>query len=104
MSCPTATFGCRPYVIAPAEASSNLSRFDGVRYGRRAASYSDLDDMYKKAAPKASAKRSSAGFWSRAYVLSHGYNEAYYLKAQRVTSCGDRRRLPPRLPELPTGS
>jgi aspartyl-tRNA(Asn)/glutamyl-tRNA(Gln) amidotransferase subunit A len=62
------------YVIAPAEASSNLSRFDGVRYGHRAAEFTDLLDMYKKT------RAQGVG----TYVLSHGYYDAYYLKAQQV--------------------
>ena len=72
------------YVVACAEASSNLSRFDGVRYGYRAKNYTDIQDMIKKsrnegfgAEPK---RRSLIG----TYVLSHGYYDAYYIKAQKV--------------------
>ena len=72
------------YVIAPAEASSNLSRFDGVRYGHRAASYSDLNDMYKKSRSEGFGDEATRRIMIGTYVLSHGYYEAYYLKAQKI--------------------
>jgi aspartyl-tRNA(Asn)/glutamyl-tRNA(Gln) amidotransferase subunit A len=72
------------YVIAPAEASSNLSRFDGVRYGHRAASYSDLSDMYKKSRSEGFGDEVTRRIMIGTYVLSHGYYDAYYLKAQKI--------------------
>ncbi|MEP6657681.1 MAG: Asp-tRNA(Asn)/Glu-tRNA(Gln) amidotransferase subunit GatA [Betaproteobacteria bacterium] len=72
------------YVIAPAEASSNLSRFDGVRYGHRAAQYTDLLDMYKKTRAEGFGAEVKRRIMVGTYVLSHGYYDAYYLKAQRV--------------------
>jgi aspartyl-tRNA(Asn)/glutamyl-tRNA(Gln) amidotransferase subunit A len=72
------------YVIAPAEASSNLSRFDGVRYGHRAADYRDLNDMIEKSRAEGFGREVKRRILTGAYVLSHGYYDAYYLKAQRV--------------------
>jgi aspartyl-tRNA(Asn)/glutamyl-tRNA(Gln) amidotransferase subunit A len=72
------------YVIAPAEASSNLSRFDGVRYGHRAAAYGDLTDMYKKTRAEGFGAEVKRRILVGTYVLSHGYYDAYYLKAQQV--------------------
>jgi aspartyl-tRNA(Asn)/glutamyl-tRNA(Gln) amidotransferase subunit A len=72
------------YVIAPAEASSNLSRFDGVRYGHRAAKYTDLMDMYKKSRAEGFGPEVKRRILVGTYVLSHGYYDAYYLKAQQV--------------------
>ena len=72
------------YVIAPAEASSNLSRFDGVRYGHRAAAYGDLADMYKKTRAEGFGAEVKRRILVGTYVLSHGYYDAYYLKAQQV--------------------
>ena len=72
------------YVIAPAEASSNLSRFDGVRYGHRAASYADLDDMYRRTRAEGFGAEVKRRILVGTYVLSHGYYDAYYLKAQKV--------------------
>jgi aspartyl-tRNA(Asn)/glutamyl-tRNA(Gln) amidotransferase subunit A len=72
------------YVIAPAEASSNLSRFDGVRYGHRAARYDDLADMYKKTRAEGFGAEVKRRILVGTYVLSHGYYDAYYLKAQQV--------------------
>jgi aspartyl-tRNA(Asn)/glutamyl-tRNA(Gln) amidotransferase subunit A len=72
------------YVIAPAEASSNLSRFDGVRYGHRAALYTDLDDMYGKTRAEGFGAEVKRRILVGTYVLSHGYYDAYYLKAQQV--------------------
>jgi aspartyl-tRNA(Asn)/glutamyl-tRNA(Gln) amidotransferase subunit A len=72
------------YVIAPAEASSNLSRFDGVRYGHRAEKYADLTDMYCKTRAEGFGAEVRRRILVGTYVLSHGYYDAYYLKAQQV--------------------
>jgi aspartyl-tRNA(Asn)/glutamyl-tRNA(Gln) amidotransferase subunit A len=72
------------YVIAPAEASSNLSRFDGVRYGYRASGYGNLDDMYMKTRAQGFGAEVKRRILIGAYVLSHGYYDAYYLQAQRI--------------------
>jgi aspartyl-tRNA(Asn)/glutamyl-tRNA(Gln) amidotransferase subunit A len=72
------------YVISPAEASSNLARFDGVRYGHRAAKYDDLMDMYKKTRAEGFGPEVKRRIVVGTYVLSHGYYDAYYLKAQQV--------------------
>jgi len=72
------------YVIAPAEASSNLARFDGVRYGHRAAKHNDLTDMYKKTRAEGFGAEVKRRILVGTYVLSHGYYDAYYLKAQQV--------------------
>ncbi len=72
------------YVIAPAEASSNLSRFDGVRYGHRAAQYDDLNDMYCKTRAEGFGAEVKRRILIGTYVLSHGYYDAYYLQAQRI--------------------
>ena len=72
------------YVIAPAEASSNLSRFDGVRYGYRAPEYGNLDDMYAKTRAQGFGAEVKRRILIGAYVLSHGYYDAYYLQAQRI--------------------
>lgn len=72
------------YVIAPAEASSNLSRFDGVRYGYRAPDYDDLDDMYAKSRSQGFGAEVKRRILIGTYVLSHGYYDAYYLQAQRI--------------------
>lgn len=72
------------YVIAPAEASSNLSRFDGVRYGYRAPEYRDLNDMYAKSRAQGFGAEVKRRILIGTYVLSHGYYDAYYLQAQRV--------------------
>lgn len=72
------------YVIAPAEASSNLSRFDGVRYGYRAPEYDNLDDMYMKSRAQGFGAEVKRRIMIGAYVLSHGYYDAYYLQAQRI--------------------
>ncbi|WP_354678353.1 Asp-tRNA(Asn)/Glu-tRNA(Gln) amidotransferase subunit GatA [Cupriavidus plantarum] len=72
------------YVIAPAEASSNLSRFDGVRYGHRAAEYRDLLDMYKKSRAEGFGAEVKRRILVGTYVLSHGYYDAYYLQAQKI--------------------
>ena len=72
------------YVLAPAEASSNLSRYDGVRYGYRAKSYSDLDDMYRKTRAKGFGAEVKRRILIGTYVLSHGYYDAYYIQAQKI--------------------
>lgn len=72
------------YIIAPAEASSNLSRFDGVKFGHRAAHYTDLSDMYKKTRAEGFGDEVKRRIMIGAYVLSHGYYDAYYLQAQKI--------------------
>jgi aspartyl-tRNA(Asn)/glutamyl-tRNA(Gln) amidotransferase subunit A len=72
------------YIIAPAEASSNLSRFDGVKFGHRAAQYGDLLDMYKKSRAEGFGDEVKRRIMIGTYVLSHGYYDAYYLKAQQI--------------------
>ena len=72
------------YVLAPAEASSNLSRFDGVRYGHRASDYKDLLDMYEKSRAEGFGAEVKRRIMIGTYVLSHGYYDAYYLQAQRI--------------------
>ncbi|HSN19143.1 MAG TPA: Asp-tRNA(Asn)/Glu-tRNA(Gln) amidotransferase subunit GatA, partial [Usitatibacter sp.] len=72
------------YVIAPAEASSNLARFDGVRYGYRAPQYADLNDMYAKTRAQGFGAEVKRRIMIGTYVLSHGYYDAYYLQAQRI--------------------
>ncbi len=72
------------YIIAPAEASSNLSRFDGVKFGHRAAQYGDLTDMYKKTRMEGFGDEVKRRIMIGAYVLSHGYYDAYYLQAQKI--------------------
>jgi aspartyl-tRNA(Asn)/glutamyl-tRNA(Gln) amidotransferase subunit A len=72
------------YVIAPAEASSNLSRFDGARYGYRAKEYADLADMYRRTRAEGFGEEVRRRILIGTYVLSHGYYDAYYLKAQKI--------------------
>lgn len=72
------------YVLAPAEASSNLSRFDGVRYGHRAQEYNDLAEMYEKSRSEGFGAEVKRRIMIGTYVLSHGYYDAYYLKAQKI--------------------
>jgi len=72
------------YVIAPAEASSNLARFDGVRYGHRAKEYADLNDMYRRTRAEGFGTEVKRRIMIGTYVLSHGYYDAYYLQAQKV--------------------
>ncbi|CAM3699146.1 Asp-tRNA(Asn)/Glu-tRNA(Gln) amidotransferase subunit GatA [Polynucleobacter brandtiae] len=72
------------YVLAPAEASSNLSRFDGVRYGHRAREYRDLSDMYKKSRTEGFGAEVKRRILIGTYVLCHGYYDAYYLQAQKI--------------------
>jgi aspartyl-tRNA(Asn)/glutamyl-tRNA(Gln) amidotransferase subunit A len=72
------------YVLAPAEASSNLSRFDGVRYGHRASGYADLKDMYRRSRAEGFGAEVKRRILIGTYVLSHGYYDAYYLQAQKL--------------------
>ncbi len=72
------------YVLAPAEASSNLSRFDGVRYGYRAPEYGDLNDMYEKTRAQGFGDEVKRRIMIGTYVLSHGYYDAYYIQAQKL--------------------
>ncbi len=72
------------YVLAPAEASSNLSRFDGVRYGHRAAEYADLAEMYSKTRAEGFGAEVKRRILVGTFVLSHGYYDAYYLQAQKI--------------------
>jgi aspartyl-tRNA(Asn)/glutamyl-tRNA(Gln) amidotransferase subunit A len=72
------------YVIAPAEASSNLSRFDGVRYGHRARDYAGLADLYSRSRAEGFGAEVKRRILVGTYVLSHGYYDAYYLQAQKV--------------------
>ena len=85
ISLPNAALGIPVYyVIAPAECSSNLSRFDGVRYGHRAARYGDFDDMIRKSRAEGFGPEPRRRILIGTYVLSHGYYDAYYLQAQKV--------------------
>jgi aspartyl-tRNA(Asn)/glutamyl-tRNA(Gln) amidotransferase subunit A len=85
ISLPTASLGIPVYyVVAPAEASSNLSRFDGVRYGHRAKNHGDLADMIKRSRAEGLGAEPKRRILVGAYVLSHGYYDAYYLQAQKV--------------------
>ena len=72
------------YIIAPAEASSNLSRFDGVKFGHRAHDYADLLEMYKKTRSEGFGDEVKRRIMIGTYVLSHGYYDAYYLQAQKI--------------------
>jgi aspartyl-tRNA(Asn)/glutamyl-tRNA(Gln) amidotransferase subunit A len=72
------------YVIAPAEASSNLSRFDGVRYGHRADNPADLADLYRRSRAEGFGAEVRRRIFIGTYVLSHGYYDAYYLQAQKL--------------------
>jgi aspartyl-tRNA(Asn)/glutamyl-tRNA(Gln) amidotransferase subunit A len=72
------------YVLAPAEASSNLSRFDGVRYGYRAPEYTDLNSMYRKSRAQGFGAEVKRRILIGTYVLSHGYYDAYYIQAQKL--------------------
>src|SRR5260221_5509408 len=85
ISLPNAALGIPVYyVIAPAECSSNLSRFDGVRYGHRAAQYGDLDDMIRNSRAEGCGPEPRRRILIGTYVLSHGYYDAYYIQAQKV--------------------
>ncbi|HYE39012.1 MAG TPA: Asp-tRNA(Asn)/Glu-tRNA(Gln) amidotransferase subunit GatA, partial [Ramlibacter sp.] len=72
------------YIIAPAEASSNLSRFDGVKFGHRAQQYGDLLEMYKRTRAEGFGLEVQRRIMVGTYVLSHGYYDAYYLQAQKI--------------------
>ena len=72
------------YIIAPAEASSNLSRFDGVKFGHRATHFTDLADMYRQTRAEGFGDEVKRRIMIGAYVLSHGYYDAYYLQAQKI--------------------
>ena len=72
------------YIIAPAEASSNLGRFDGVKFGHRAAQHGDLLDMYKKSRAEGFGPEVKRRIMMGTYVLSHGYYDAYYVQAQKL--------------------
>jgi aspartyl-tRNA(Asn)/glutamyl-tRNA(Gln) amidotransferase subunit A len=72
------------YVVAPAEASSNLSRFDGVRFGYRCENPRDLLDLYKRSRGEGFGAEVKRRIMTGTYVLSAGYYDAYYLKAQKV--------------------
>jgi len=72
------------YIIAPAEASSNLSRYDGVKFGHRAGQYGDLTDMYQKTRAEGFGAEVKRRIMVGTYVLSHGYYDAYYLQAQKI--------------------
>jgi aspartyl-tRNA(Asn)/glutamyl-tRNA(Gln) amidotransferase subunit A len=72
------------YIIAPAEASSNLARFDGVRYGHRANDYQDLGELYRKSRSEGFGAEVKRRIMIGTYVLSHGYYDAYYLQAQKL--------------------
>ena len=72
------------YIIAPAEASSNLSRFDGVKFGHRAKDFTDLASMYENTREEGFGDEVKRRILTGTYVLSHGYYDAYYLKAQQI--------------------
>jgi aspartyl-tRNA(Asn)/glutamyl-tRNA(Gln) amidotransferase subunit A len=72
------------YVLAPAEASSNLARFDGARYGYRASEYRDLEEMYEKTRAEGFGAEVKRRILIGTYVLSHGYYDAYYIRAQKL--------------------
>ncbi len=72
------------YIIAPAEASSNLSRFDGVKFGHRAKDFTDLASMYKRTRAEGFGDEAKRRIMIGTYVLSHGYYDAYYLQAQKI--------------------
>jgi len=85
ISLPNAELGIPVYyVVAPAEASSNLARFDGVRYGHRASKYDDLIDMMKKSRSEGFGPEPKRRILIGTYVLSHGYYDAYFIKAMQV--------------------
>ncbi len=73
------------YVVAPAECSSNLARFDGVRYGHRCKDPADLEDLYKRSRAEGFGAEVKRRIMIGTYVLSAGYYDAYYLKAQRLS-------------------
>ena len=72
------------YIVAPAEASSNLARYDGVKYGHRAKDYSDIQSMYEETRAEGFGDEVKRRVLIGTYVLSAGYYDAYYLRAQKV--------------------
>jgi len=85
ISMPTTKYAIEAYyIIAPSEASSNLARYDGVRYGFRASDYSDLEEMYSKTRDEGFGAEVKRRIMLGTYSLSSGYYDAYYLKAQKV--------------------
>jgi aspartyl-tRNA(Asn)/glutamyl-tRNA(Gln) amidotransferase subunit A len=85
VSCPSLPLSVPTYyVVAPAECSSNLSRFDGVRFGHRAANPKDLLDLYKRSRGEGFGDEVKRRIMTGTYVLSAGYYDAYYLQAQKV--------------------
>jgi aspartyl-tRNA(Asn)/glutamyl-tRNA(Gln) amidotransferase subunit A len=72
------------YVVAPAECSSNLARFDGVRYGHRCEAPKDLEDLYKRSRAEGFGAEVKRRIMIGTYALSAGYYDAYYLKAQQL--------------------
>jgi aspartyl-tRNA(Asn)/glutamyl-tRNA(Gln) amidotransferase subunit A len=81
------------YIIAPAEASSNLSRFDGVKFGHRAAEFADLTDMYKKTRAEGFGQEVKRRIILGTYALSSGYYDAYYGSAQKVRTLIQDRQM-----------
>ena len=85
ISLPTSKYSIEAYyIIAPSEASSNLARYDGVRYGYRAEDYKDLEEMYSKTRDRGFGAEVKRRIMLGTYALSSGYYDAYYLKAQKV--------------------
>ena len=85
VSLPNTRYGVATYyIIAPSEASSNLARYDGVKYGYRAKEYADLSDMYAKSRAEGFGEEVIRRVMLGTYALSSGYYDAYYLKAQKV--------------------
>ena len=85
VSLPNTKYGVATYyIIAPSEASSNLARYDGVKYGYRAKEYADLSDMYAKSRAEGFGEEVIRRVMLGTYALSSGYYDAYYLKAQKV--------------------
>ena len=74
------------YIVAPAECSSNLSRFDGVRYGHRCEDPKDLEDLYKRSRSEGFGREVKRRILVGTYALSAGYYDAYYVKAQKIRS------------------
>jgi aspartyl-tRNA(Asn)/glutamyl-tRNA(Gln) amidotransferase subunit A len=87
ISCPSLPLSVPTYyVVAPAECSSNLSRFDGVRFGYRCENPRDLNDLYRRSRGEGFGAEVKRRIMTGTYVLSAGYFDAYYLKAQKVRS------------------
>ncbi|WP_457641912.1 Asp-tRNA(Asn)/Glu-tRNA(Gln) amidotransferase subunit GatA [Persephonella sp.] len=85
ISMPTTRYAIEAYyIIAPSEASSNLARYDGVRYGYRTSEYKDLEEMYSKTRDEGFGAEVKRRIMLGTYSLSSGYYDAYYLKAQKV--------------------